>query len=347
MKNKTKDIIIDFYLIDSFEIFHFFPLYIEFINSGMNARFISEPQYRNTAKKWYDYKNAISILDEKKVLYLKKYRRNADIVFTTQDSYILKKYKKTTKKINLSYGFSFKKDYFIHSDRTTKGFDYRFVHGSLQKNIISKYIDEKRIIEVGYPKYYKRINNFQSTKDIRKELGIVTEKPILVYFPTWDEDNTIQKFSNSFNNIRENFFVVSKAHHCTNEEKNPNDYHTLCSISDIVLDGNYDFGKACLIGDVAIADAKSGASLEVSYVNNDIPIILLLKSKEEIDKYDKMMWEFFEVVDDPQDLIEKIPIVKENDYFINKRKDIIQECFGYYQCDYMSKIVDFIKQIVN
>lgn len=343
---KPSGITIDFYLIDSFEIFHFLPFYNAFRDAGFDAKFIAEPCRRNTAKNWFDYSNAIDILERKFLLFLEKPREKADIAFTTQDAYLLKKYSYKTKKINLSYGFSFKKDYFIHSKRTTEGFDYRFVHGDIQKEMLSKFMDEKRILKVGYPKYANRFGKL-SRDAVLNELNIKTQKPILVYFPTWDEDNTIRTYYDEIKKLHNDYYVISKAHHCTTLAKNPDDYKALYEMSDCVLDGNYDFGKAALIGDVVIADAKSGASFEVAYINNSVPIALLLKSEEEKEKYNDEMRECFSVINSSKQLRETINKLKNGDKHIAYRNNIVDKCLGLKNYDYMSIVLEFIRRIVK
>ncbi len=347
LRRSEKKIIVDFYLIDSFEIFHFKPLYKAFIEAGIDARFIAEPCNKNTAKTWFDYNNAINILNDNSLLYLTHYRANADIAFTTQDAYLLGKYKSKTTKINLSYGFSYKRDYFIHSSRTTKGFDYRFVHGDEQKEILSEYIDKSKILKVGYPKYSNKLDSYPSKKEILNELKVATEKPILVYFPTWDEDNSIKTYANVIKSLKDRYFVVSKAHHCTSLEKNPDDYKTLVDISDLVLEGNYDFGKAALIGDIAVADAKSGASFEIAYVNTNIPIVLVLKSKEDGKKYKDEMWDYFSVVDNMLDLPGKVDELMKEDLLIQSRNSKIERCYGNKKYNYLPIILEFIRWVAK
>lgn len=336
------NIIIDFYLIDSFEIFHFMPFYYGFVNVGFDVKFIAEPCCKNTAKTWFDYSNAVKILEDNNLAYSTRYRKRASIVFTTQDSYLLQKYDSTSLRINLSYGFSFKKDYFIHSKRTTDGFDYRFVHGDLQKQILSQYMDEERILKVGYPKYFNRLSQLPSRNDILREIGITTEKPILVYFPTWDEDNTIDTYANEIEKLKDDYFIITKAHHCTNLSKNPDDYKILKKISNVVLDGNFDFVKAALLGDVCIADAKSGASLEVAYINGNIPIALLFKTKDDDIKYSSEIKSNFTIINEPGKLKAVVDKIRYEDIFARNRDCIIRRCYGIKNYDYMPIIIEFI-----
>ena len=62
-----------FYIIDSFEIYHFLPLYRLLREKGVYAIFVLEDESRNASGKWVDYKNAKQILDDKEVEYSEYY----------------------------------------------------------------------------------------------------------------------------------------------------------------------------------------------------------------------------------------------------------------------------------
>lgn len=63
-----------------------------------------------------------------------------------------------------------------------------------------------------------------------------------------------------------------------------NELDILYKISDVVLDGNYDFESVANVGDIRICDAKSGSAFECVFVNSKIPLILL-SMHEKIDEY--------------------------------------------------------------
>lgn len=55
---------VEFYLVDSFEIYHFAPYYKLFRKNGANAVFVAENNRKNVSGKWFDYEEAIKILNE-------------------------------------------------------------------------------------------------------------------------------------------------------------------------------------------------------------------------------------------------------------------------------------------
>lgn len=271
---QDKDSEIEFYLIDAFEIYHFLPIYNELLKQGIRTRIIAEPCEINTSGKWFDYNTAIRILEENNIDYCNKANPNAKIAITTQTADILSKYK--NKKACLSYGVGLNKDNFAIIKDTTEGFDIRFTHGQYQKDKQKKFMNEKDIHIIGWPKHEKYFATYHNKAEILDKLKINTNKKILVYFPTWDEDSSIQKFANKIKELKNDFYVVTKAHHCTFRlDEKKNDLYKLYEISDKVLDGNSSLEEAALIGDYALIDAKSGASTEIPYLNKDLKFLLL------------------------------------------------------------------------
>ena len=101
-------------------------------------------------------------------------------------------------------------------------------------------------------------------------------KPILVYFPTWDAGSSISAYWNEIEKLRKQFFIVTKAHHCTFRLRSEQEHRDiLYRISDIVCGGNFDFKKVASVGDVAVCDAISGAAAEVPLLNPNIDMLLL------------------------------------------------------------------------
>ena len=163
-----------------------------------------------------------------------------------------------------------------------------------------------KIIEFGYPKHANFISKNFNRKEALKELGVTTNKKIITYFPTWDDDASISKFANAISDLRQNYFIITKAHHCTFRlvEKKA-DLETLYQISDLVLDGNFNFEESALLGDIALIDTKSGASTEVPYMNKEISV-LLLSPHEDLNKFLPIMTKYFKVVTNPCNLEKEI-----------------------------------------
>ena len=324
---KTNNYKVEFYLIDSFEIYHFLPIYEELIKRGKDACFVCEPPEINTLHKWFDYDNAIDILNKLGVKYTTVANPFAQIAFTTQHAKVLSKY--YGKKFNLNYGCGFNKTNFGNMPESTKGFDGKLVHGEFMAKNAKQFLNADAIYTVGYPKHDTFFKNKIQKNELLKKLNIKTDKPILVYFPTWDDDSSILKFSKEINELKQDFFVVTKAHHCTFRlPEKKNDLDLLYKISDVVLEGNSNFAEAVTIADIGIIDAKSGSSCEVPYLKPCLPIVFL-SPRENLKKYFiNDIFEFGYFINNPENLIQTVNECFQNDKYIEHRKNRIEYYMG-------------------
>lgn len=138
-----------------------------------------------------------------------------------------------------------------------------------------------------------------------KELNINTQKQILVYLPTWDHDPSVEAYYDEIMKLKEQYFVVTKPHHCTFRlESQAERLKKIYELSDVVLDGNYDFEKAVIIADVLLCDATSGASTESRVLNPEARLVLL-STRTDIKEYFYSEIEDFAdaVVNNPNDLL--------------------------------------------
>lgn len=327
-KNDT-DTDVEFYLVDAFEIFHFEPFYIELRKKNINVVFIAEPWETNTSGKWFDYDSAVKILDEKEYVYHKSVNVNCKCAITTQQKDILKKYT-NAKKIQLVYGMGFlKKVQFQLNDFLKDPFDYYFVNGGYYKDKFLKLGGSiNNIIDVSYPKHRDFFKQGYKKQQLIKELGICTEKPILLYYPTWDEYSSIKEFADRIGELRNDFFVVTKPHHCTFRLKSKrDDLERLYKVSDMVLDGNYDFAKTTVLADLAICDSKSASSTEIPFLNPDIKMVMILVNTKRKD-YDYPLDNIYCVVEEPDNLSENVKTVMINDKWKNNRNEIIKYAYS-------------------
>lgn len=324
---KNDKIDVEFYLMDSFEIYQYLPIYSALINKGYDAKFVCEPPENNMAKNWFDFENSKKILDELNLKYTQKSNPYAKFAITTQRVYYLSKY--LNFKINLQYGVGLNKTNFCSTKRATEGFDARFIYGEYTKNKIKNYIDENYIYEIGLPKYDLYFKNPPQKEQIKNQLGINTNKKVLVYFPTWDEDSSIIPFYEELKKLKERYFVVTKAHHCTfRRPEKIQDLQALYEISDIVLEGNYSFSNAAAIADIALIDAKSGATCEVPYLNKNIPILYLSVQKKLREYFYEDIFEFGYLTNEKDKILEYLEKIESFDKFVQKRTQKISYYLG-------------------
>lgn len=341
---------IEFYLIDAFEISHFEPLYLFFEKQGDNAVFVAEPCEQNTSGNWFDYDSAIERLKQKKLRYNTTCNPNAQIAFSTQASDLLKKYGRLTKKVHLCYGSSLLKESFFSSLRSIEGFDYKLVHGVYDQNLCMKKISDgkTKVRVIGYPRHYGLNRQAFCTEDIRKELGIETEKEIILYMPTWDEHSSIQAYKEVFLKLRKNFYIVTKPHHCTYRLRSKKeDLRVLYEVSDMVLDAAYSFEKAAYIGDIALVDAKSGAALETCFINPHAKMIWLSPQKNMREVFAETTFTLAEITNEPEELEKIVVRTVIADKYQTVRKEQIFQFFADENESCLGKVYEEMKRDCN
>lgn len=334
---------VEFYLVDAFEIYHFAPYYEEFRKRGVNAVFVAEKCEYNTSGEWFDYKEAVKILNRCGYRYKNICNRNAQIAMTTQDAKVLSKYADNTYKVHLNYGVGFIKNHYSLSERTLEGFDACIVHGEYQKEKLGQLKADTKIMIGGYPKHY--YYKIPDQDEIKNELGINTEKKILVYFPTWDEDCGIIKFGNQIAKLKNQYFIIIKLHHVLSRDFSNPARKMAYEIADMVLGGNYDFEKATALADFILSDAKSGATLESLYLNQQTPAAFLSVRENINEWYYPEISMAAPVISNPDRLNEVIENYKLPD-FIESRKNVILRCYGKSNYPYFKDNVSDLLQVI-
>jgi len=162
-------------------------------------------------------------------------------------------------KAKISYGIGLnKKTNFAGNDFR---FDYYFVHGDFEKEILLKNkIDKKRIIKIGFPKLkYEKVNCF-----------IKKEKPIITYLPTWDDFKCIDIAINKLKDFKD-YTLFVKPHPLQSQK----DIEKLSKYFNIIKDCN--IKSVVSFSDYIVGDLKSGAIFDVIYHNPDIYLVALSK----------------------------------------------------------------------
>ncbi len=318
---------VEFYLVDAFEIFHYLPICQELVRRGGNAAIVAEPCAINTSGNWFDYSTAVKILEENCIDYSVECNPDAFVAITTQMSSVLKKYKNY--KINLPYGISLIKSVFSLNDRSCRGFDAKIVHGLFSKNNLLAYMDRDALHPVGYPKHDSYFTNKPHKNALLQQFGIETDKPVIVYLPTYDDDASISMFGDEIGSLRDRFYILTKPHHCTARlPEKKHDLDRLYTISDKVLDGNFSFSDVCSCADFYIADAKSGAALECLYLNPKQAVFLTPRKEADLALFYPELFEIAHVINTngllsasvEKSFKESTSVATENlEYFFGKR----------------------------
>lgn len=320
---------VEFYLVDAFEIYHFIPLYYYFEKNGVYASFVAEKPENKDA--WFDYDEAIRILDMNGVRYKTTPNYDVDFAFTTQDEHLIGKYK--NKKVHLCYGVGLLSTGFCESDRTIKDFDLKIVHGIHSKKVLEDKGVKIDLIIGGYLRYsaWGKREYIYDIEKVKEEIEKknTSKKEVLLYFPTWDAASSIDAYEKAFTELKEKYFIITKAHHCTHRLASEKRHREVLNrISDILLEGNFSFEQAVSLGNIAVCDAISGASTEVPYLNREIKLILLHSPIKEKNDFKNIINEYAEQVSDPKELVARVNLVINNDTFIEKRKSIMDDFYS-------------------
>lgn len=296
---------VEFYLIDAFEIDCFLPFYRFLRKHGVSALFVAEsPQY-NTVSSWFDYNRAIRRLDEEGLEYHDFCDPHADVAFSTQVCRCLGKYSKETIKINLTYGVSMLKNTFFIAKENICGYDYKFVYGDFYKKLCEKELDSDRVKVIGYPKYYDydRTKNQKKKNVYLQEIGFRTKKRIICYLPTWDECSSISAYAEQLDKLKKEFYLVIKPHHCTwRLDEKRGDLQILKEMADCLLPPTYPLYKVASIADMVIADAKSGVTVELAYLNPDTPALWICVNKDKKKDFYPDIEKMADVINAPSEL---------------------------------------------
>lgn len=257
---------VEFYLVDAFEVLHFEPIYHALRAIGVCTVFVAEPPWRNVVGDWFDYENAVKLLEEHSLQYKTHANLDCDAAVTTQAAYQLRRYH--GKKVELHYGIALKKSDFYTLPLTYKDFDLVLVHGKFHQALMKKLASDLPTAIMGYPKYDNFWKSPLTCKTARHSLNIKTDKPVIVYLPTWDDDSSISVFADRLTALQKDYYIVSRPHHCTcHLPEKAEDYKKLVVASNIVLPAHASFEEAVCCADILISDAKSGAMLESIFIN--------------------------------------------------------------------------------
>lgn len=341
---KDKKSQVEFYLVDAFEIYHYLPIYNELIKRGIKTRIVAEPCFTNASGSWFDYDTAIKILKELGIDYTTKANPNAEVAISTQAIRNLSKY--PNKKLNLSYGVGFNKTNFGLSKESSEGFYGRLIHGQFYKDILSKIMPSEKLHIIGYPKHDDFFQNPIFQEEIKQKLNIQTNKPIIVYFPTWDENSSIQVFGDEIKKLKDNFFIATKAHHCTFRLADKKaDLDKLYEISDVVLPGNSSFEYAAKLANIIIADAKSGSSSESCYINQKAPALFLSVQDDIKSYFHPEIFKMGNVINDKKAL--KDEIYKLADSIGKFQQTDMEYFYGNYDGCASQRAANIIEQIIK
>lgn len=187
---------------------------------------------------------------------------------------------------------TYKKNFY----RETKQWDYLISANEYSTKIFRRaFWFNKQMLEFGYPRndilYTK--NNEKDVNQIKEKLNIPKEKKIILYAPTWRDDEYYEKGSYKFSlkidleefreKLKDEYFLILRMHYLISSNLDLSRYN------DFVLDlSNYnDISELYLISDILITDYSS---VFFDYANLKRPILFYMY---DIEKYRDQLRGFY------------------------------------------------------
>lgn len=222
---------------------------------------------------------------------------------------------------------------FVQNVRT---WDYLLSQNRYSTEIFRRAFDfKKEILEFGYPRNDILINdnNFATIKTIKKALNLPLDKKIILYAPTWRDNehygpqqyrfNTPMDYDYLKERLGEDYVVIVKAHYLVSEnldfEKYKDFYYLFTS--------SFDIAELYLIADVLITDYSS---VMFDYSILQRPMIFYAYDLE--DYKDKLRGFYFDFVNEAPG-----PIV-------TTTKELVEEIENYDYTKYKQKYEAFISK---
>ena len=323
-----------------YEIYHFLPLYYIFEENGIYSEFVAEKPRKKDA--WFDYDEAIRILNETGVRYSKRCNKNAVAALTTQRRDILNKYSNNTKRIWECYGDAF----CVHSFYEKDSFDYMLIPGLMRYEYLKKANNISKLLRVGSPKYeyYRRNRDLEDCilEDRIRQTNCLN-KPILLYMPTWGYGSSIQEYASEIGKLRKEYFVISKSHHCTWRLKEERlNLQLLKENSDLLLEGNDNIYTVIMASKMAICDAYSYCVSEIPLVNRQIKLAAILKQDNV--EYDERLYDLAKIIRKPYEVHLIVNQMCNEKIDIDKRNGIIEYVYSADE-RWENQLVEYVKSI--
>lgn len=203
------------------------------------------------------------VSDTRMPTYLKK--RKSTIYIQTWHGTPLKKLGLDLEQISME-GEKGLEDYKKKFALNSKTWDYLLSQNAYSTSIFRRaFAFEKEVLEIGYPRndilFHK--NNPDSILEIKRKLGLPTDKKILLYAPTWRDNEHYGRLSYKFSSridydylqekLDYNYVIIVKAHYLVGEQLDLQKYEGFL----YQFSAAYDIAELYLVSDLLITDYSS------------------------------------------------------------------------------------------
>ena len=312
-------------------------IYEEIVNQGLDKEYKCVWSFTDTATEIPG--NAIKVKRSfPKFLYYTL--RSGTWIYDTRHLYYLKK-NKNTKYIQTWHGTPLKKlaldmDYLntdgnddinkYHDEfrKNSAYWDYLISQNEFSSQIFRRAFDFKgQMLEIGYPRcdILFHENNEKAIDDIKSRLNIPKDKKIILYAPTWRENQFYNKnafkfttemdFDEMYDQLSDDYILIVKFHYLVKENIDWNKYNDFI----IECDADWDIQELYLISDILITDYSS---VMFDYAILNRPMIFYAF---DLDDYKNNLRDFY------FDMVEEVPgpIFKTNEEMIGYIKNFNRE----------------------
>lgn len=150
--------------------------------------------------------------------------------------------------------------------KNTRTWDYLLSQNAYSTEIFRRaFAFDKEVLEIGYPRNDLLINenNQNKIEQIKASLRLPKDKKILLYAPTWRDNEYFGHHQYRFNSpmdytylkekLSQDYIVITKAHYLVSEKKDYSEYQGFL----YQFDASFDIAELYLISDLLITDYSS------------------------------------------------------------------------------------------
>jgi hypothetical protein len=262
---------VEFFICNTYDVHHMAPLAKELQNQGVLVTFFAKPTHTlfKSREKQHELeehkKNVLNIVHEYGFPLQEQPNFNADVVLTTQIAHHVRNYQYM--KVKIGYGATPKFNDTHQNPQHLEGFDGFLVHGQFEVDKYQHAFAKDHIKIMGLPKYDSIFINPPNKEDLKLKWNIPTDKKIIVYLPTWDEDRSIDLFEHAITQLKSNYVILTKSHNNIYKfNKYKPQQEKLDRMSTRIINSQISLAELALIADLLLTDVKSGATTEALYV---------------------------------------------------------------------------------
>lgn len=323
---------VEFFVWNTYDVPHMAPIIKELQSRGIRTTcFVKKPfvLFKEAALKrdlLAYYNKVVEVLESYGLKAEKKRNYNADVVLISQMSHKVRNYKHM--KVKIGYGASPQIKDCHHRSDNIEGFDAFLVHGKFEIDNFSQKFPADRLKVMGAPKFDAFFQTPPDREALKRKWNLITDKKIIVYLPTWDQDRSIGVFEEAICSLKDDYMIVCKPHNNTfRYDWNKPDREKLARMSTRLINAELSLGELALVADLLLTDIKSGASTESIYLTQGKTPWIGLTSLD-LSEYYPAVLAAGPVLNDPTQLKATVEQMFRDNRYESARRSLNTYCYG-------------------